>query len=66
MVSLAGDLDVQVDAIVSTNQHFGYSIGSSIGAALATAWDGISSGEQVVIIHAGDGLWSGSVLLASD
>jgi 3-oxoacyl-[acyl-carrier-protein] synthase-3 len=66
MVSLAGDLGIEIDAIVSTNQHFGYSIGSSIGAALATAWDGISSGEQVVIIHAGDGLWSGSVLLASD
>lgn len=66
LVAFADTLGFESDSIISTSQHFGYSVGSSIGAALASVWDDINSGEHVVIVHAGDGLWSGSVMLASE
>ncbi len=44
----------------------GYALGASTGTALASRWDHIGVGQQVVVIHAGDGLWSGNILLASE
>jgi 3-oxoacyl-[acyl-carrier-protein] synthase III len=53
------------DRIVSVVDNCGYSLGSSIGCALSSIWDGVHSAQGIVVIHGGDGAWSGSLLLVS-
>lgn len=62
----AARLGISADKCALETADKGYALGSSAGAALASRWDQIEAGRQVVVIHAGDGLWSGSILLASE
>lgn len=62
----AASLGISPDRLTLDTLDKGYALGASTGAALASRWDQIAVGQQVVVIHAGDGLWSGSILLASE
>jgi 3-oxoacyl-[acyl-carrier-protein] synthase-3 len=59
-------LGVSPDRLVCGAADIGYSIGASIGVAMSSRWDQLGTGQQMAVIHAGDGLWSGSILLASE
>jgi 3-oxoacyl-[acyl-carrier-protein] synthase III len=52
--------------VLSGVQKSGYALGASGGVALSSVWDSVSSGEHVVILHIGDGVWGGGILLASE
>jgi 3-oxoacyl-[acyl-carrier-protein] synthase-3 len=59
-------LGISSDQLIVETAERGYALGASTGAAIASRWDDIKSAQQIVVIHAGDGLWSGSILLASE
>lgn len=59
-------LGVSPDRLAVGVADVGYSVGASIGVAISSRWDQIGEGQQIVVIHTGDGLWSGSILLASE
>lgn len=52
-------------SFVSGTSSSGYALGASCGVALSSLWGGIASGSAVAVLHVGDGVWSGSVVLAS-
>jgi 3-oxoacyl-[acyl-carrier-protein] synthase-3 len=44
----------------------GYALGASSGVALSSMWDSVKQGQHVVVLHAGDGVWGGGILLGSE
>lgn len=64
--TIAESLGFSPTDIVSAVGDCGYALGATIGCAISSAWDGIRSEQSIIVIHGGDGLWSGSLLLASD
>ena len=54
------------DSLISGIASSGYSLGASYGVALSSVWSSTRSGDQVALLHAGDGMVSGSILLASE
>jgi 3-oxoacyl-[acyl-carrier-protein] synthase-3 len=62
----ASRLGIPSDRVTLETVDKGYALGASTGVALASRWDRITVGQQVVVLHVGDGLWSGSILLASE
>jgi 3-oxoacyl-[acyl-carrier-protein] synthase III len=66
LASCVSRLGISPDRLVTETTDKGYAIGASTGAAISSRWDQLKGGQQVVVIHAGDGLWSGSILLASE
>jgi 3-oxoacyl-[acyl-carrier-protein] synthase-3 len=62
---LAGALGVAESSFVSEVESRGYALGASSGAALASVWDSIEVGQQVVVAHVGDGVSSGVVLVGA-
>ena len=59
-------LGISPEQTPSPTKSHGYALGSSTGAALAESWDLLKSSQQVVILQAGDGMQSGSVMMASE
>lgn len=59
-------LGLERGTLISGSAQSGYALGSSCGVALSSVWDSIAPGERVAILHVGDGMWSGSVLLGSE
>ncbi len=55
--------DVRVDSGVRDS---GYALGASSGLALSSMWDSVKPGQYVVMLHAGDGVWGGGILLGSE
>jgi 3-oxoacyl-[acyl-carrier-protein] synthase III len=52
-------------SFISGTHSTGYALGASYGVALSSLWGTVSSGTAVAVLHVGDGVWSGSVVLAS-
>ena len=52
-------------SFVSGTANAGYALGASCGVALSSLWGTVTSGSAVAVLHVGDGIWSGSVVLAS-
>lgn len=55
-------LGVSADRVVSSVDQIGYSFGGSLGVGLVRALDRAKSGQEIVLLHCGDGL-RGSVVL---
>lgn len=53
-------------SMISGTEHVGYAVGASTGVALASLWDSARAGDAIAVLHAGDGAWGGSVLVASE
>lgn len=53
-------------ALVSATTRTGYALGASCGVALSSLWDTTQQGAAIALLHAGDGVWSGSIVLASE
>jgi 3-oxoacyl-[acyl-carrier-protein] synthase-3 len=66
LAGVAAQMGISHEAVVVDAISAGYSLGSGAGCAVASCWDQLKGGQQVVLIHAGDGLWSGSVMFASE
>jgi len=52
-------------AMISGVERIGYSVGASHGVALANIWDSIEPDAQIAVVHVGDGMVSGSMLVGS-
>jgi 3-oxoacyl-[acyl-carrier-protein] synthase III len=63
---IAKTLGFAEENTVSAVRDHGYALGSTIGCALSSKWDSLTAGQEIVVVHGGDGLWSGSLLLASE
>lgn len=59
------ELGMPKGSFVSGTRTAGYALGASYGVALSSLWGAVSSGTAVAVLHVGDGVWSGSVVLAS-
>jgi 3-oxoacyl-[acyl-carrier-protein] synthase III len=60
---ILGRCGVSAERVVTTSQEHGFSLGSSLGVALAEQWNGAIQQERpVVLLHCGDGL-RGSIVL---
>ena len=53
-------------SIISGTQNVGYALGASYGVALSSLWDSTRAGSAIAVLHAGDGAWGGSVVVASE
>lgn len=53
-------------ALISATTRTGYALGASCGVALSALWDTTKQGAAIALLHAGDGVWSGSIVLASE
>lgn len=62
---LETSLGMRPGTFVSGTHSTGYALGASCGVALSSLWGTLPSGSAVAVLHAGDGMWSGSVVLAS-
>ena len=58
-------LGMRPGSFVSGTTSAGYALGASYGVAVASLWGTVAPGAAIALIHAGDGMWSGSVVLAS-
>lgn len=58
-------LSLPKGSFVSGTESVGYALGASCGVALSSLWGAVASGTAVAVLHVGDGVWSGSVVLAS-
>jgi 3-oxoacyl-[acyl-carrier-protein] synthase III len=63
--SFAPTLGIGSANVVSGSRETGYAMSASSGSALSSLWDGLSLGQNVAILHSGDGLFSGSLLVVS-
>ena len=52
--------------LISGTSRAGYALGASCGVALSSLWDTTTQGAAIALLHAGDGVWSGSIVLASE
>lgn len=53
-------------ALISATTRTGYALGASCGVALSSLWDTTKRGAAIALLHVGDGVWSGSIVLASE
>ena len=53
-------------SMISGTQDVGYALGASAGVALSSLWDSARAGDTIVVLHAGDGAWGGSVVVAAE
>jgi len=53
-------------ALISATTRAGYALGASCGVALSSLWDTTKQGAAIALLHAGDGVWSGSIVVASE
>ena len=59
------DLGMRPGSFVSGSATTGYALGASYGVALSSLWGSTATGAAIAVLHVGDGMWSGSVVLAS-
>ena len=60
------ELGLSGGAMVSGTRDVGYALGASSGVALSSLWDSVRAGDAIAVLHAGDGAWGGSVVVASE
>ena len=53
-------------SMISGTQDVGYALGASAGVALSSLWDSARVGDAIAVLHAGDGAWGGSVVVAAE
>ena len=53
------------ERLLSATLQGGYALGASAGVAVTSLWDTLQAGEQIVVLHGGDGLLSGGILSVS-
>jgi 3-oxoacyl-[acyl-carrier-protein] synthase III len=60
--------DVLGDAprVISGARDVGYALGATCGIGLSSVWETARSGDHIIVLHVGDGVWGGGVLLASE
>jgi 3-oxoacyl-[acyl-carrier-protein] synthase-3 len=61
--SIAAERGISRERVVSLTGDYGYLLGTSQGAALASLWEQVSPGQVVVLIHCGDGMIGRTVLV---
>jgi 3-oxoacyl-[acyl-carrier-protein] synthase-3 len=59
-------LGLRAGSMISGTRESGYALGASSGVAVSVLWDSIRSGDTLAVVHAGDGVWGGSVVVASE
>ncbi len=59
-------LDLGQGVMVSGTQDGGYAVGASSGVALSSLWESARAGATIAVLQAGDGMWGGSVVVASE
>lgn len=52
--------------MISGTRDVGYALGASAGVALSSLWDSARWGDTIAVLHAGDGSWGGSVMVAAE
>ena len=65
VVHNAPKLGVENVRIVSSSRTTGYSLGASSGVALSSEWDSVPAGKHIAVLHVGDGMVAGSIIVAS-
>jgi 3-oxoacyl-[acyl-carrier-protein] synthase III len=63
--AFAPELGIPEAHILSGSRDTGYAMAASSGAALSLVWDSLLPERAVAILHSGDGLFSGSLLVVS-
>jgi 3-oxoacyl-[acyl-carrier-protein] synthase-3 len=53
-------------SMISGTRDVGYALGASAGVALSSLWDSARAGDAIAVLHAGDGAWGGSVVVAAE
>jgi 3-oxoacyl-[acyl-carrier-protein] synthase-3 len=66
IVKFDRELGLRPEQICSPVAEQGYSLGASVGSAISALWDQVRPGQQIAVLHAGDGQFSGIVLSASE
>ena len=61
---MASSLSIPESLVSSPTAEGGCALGSSAGCALAALWDRLQAGDEVAIVHEGDGNCSGALLEA--
>lgn len=64
LVSIAGALGVSPEKVVTEAVNHGYSLGSSAGCCISSLWDSVKNGDEIAVLHEGDGVSSGVLLKA--
>lgn len=58
-------LGAESPRIVSSSRTVGYALGASSGVGLASEWDSVAAGERLAILHVGNGMVAGNIMIAS-
>lgn len=61
---IAKSLSISEQQVISPAVEGGFALGASAGCAIATLWPNLRPGEQVALLHDGDGISSGALLEA--
>ena len=59
-------LGLAQSSMISGTRDVGYALGASAGVALSSLWDSARGGDVIAVLHAGDGAWGGSVVVAAE
>ena len=52
--------------MISGTRTVGYALGASSGVALSSIWDSARADTAIAVLHAGDGAWGGTIMIASE
>lgn len=63
-VQLAQSLGIEPDRVHTASHRAGFALGTSLGSSISEACRSSRSGDYVVAVHGGDGLFNGSLLIA--